>query len=212
MPVAGIDVGGVKKGYHAVVLENGLYCGHFCSKETVELVDWCCRMKAQVIAIDAPCRWSKVHERSRPAERELLGEGIWCFSTPTQEQAIHHPTNHYGWMIQGIKLYKALEKSYPLCDQLPYPASERFCFETFPHAITYKLTASPVSARDKRLDRILLLKKAGIVTIELSSIDLVDAALCALAAHLAASNAPCKLYGESSTGFIIVPTFLPAAI
>jgi predicted RNase H-like nuclease len=55
-----------------------------------------------------------------------------------------------------------------------------------------------------------LLKQAGIDLKPLTSIDLVDAALCALTAHLAASGTPCRLYGEETEGLIVVPTtFIP---
>ncbi len=36
-------------------------------------------------------------------------------------------------------------------------------------------------------------------------IDLVDAALCALAAHYAARGDICQAYGEPETGYIVVP-------
>ena len=44
----------------------------------------------------------------------------------------------------------------------------------------------------------------------LTSIDLIDAALCALAAHDAAIGAPCHSYGEPLSGLIVVPLGSPA--
>ncbi len=203
--VAGIDVGGKRKGSHAVALKDGSYFARCPSRDLADIVEWCRdTVQAQVFAIDAPCRWS-TDGRSRPAERQLMKEGIWCFSSPTRETAVEHPTNHYGWMLQGEELFRALETTHPLCRKIPLPTGRKQCFETFPHAITCALNGSPVSARNKRRDRNALLRQYGIASEELTNIDLVDAALCALTAHIAASGAPCKSYGELATGWIIVP-------
>ena len=40
---------------------------------------------------------------------------------------------------------------------------------------------------------------------DLTTIDSVDAALCAYTAHLAATGAPLHAYGEEATGLIVVP-------
>jgi len=39
--VVGIDVGGAKKGFHAVALENGAYLDRKKSSSVSELVEWC---------------------------------------------------------------------------------------------------------------------------------------------------------------------------
>jgi hypothetical protein len=74
------------------------------------------------------------------------------------------------------------------------------CFETFPHAITCHLRNGEAKARQKRPQRTALLAQAGINTEPLTSIDLIDAALCALTAHRFASGAPCIAFGEPDTG------------
>jgi predicted RNase H-like nuclease len=51
------------------------------------------------------------------------------------------------------------------------------------------------------------LQQAGIDLAPLTNIDLIDAALCALAAHHAASGGDCVIYGEPESGLIIVPSF-----
>jgi len=140
--VVGIDVGGERKGFHAVALRDGNYYGHLPNKEVQAkevqaLLQWCRDIGARVIAVDAPCGWSK-DGRARPAERELMGKRIWCFSTPTKEMARNHPTKYFDWMQRGEKLYKELKRDFPLCQELPRP-HEKCCFETFPHAITWQL-------------------------------------------------------------------------
>ncbi len=75
-----------------------------------------------------------------------------------------------------------------------------FCFETFPHGITWHLRNGEAKARQKRPQRTALLAQAGITTSPLTSIDLIDAALCALAAHRVASGAAYLAFGEPDTG------------
>jgi hypothetical protein len=127
----GIDVGGARKGFHAVGLTAGAYAGQHATGDAGELAHWCRSVvRASVIAIDAPCRWS-TDGRPRPCERELMARGIRCFASPTRQKALEHPTNYFGWMLQGEALYQALEgggpqEAYPLVHYLPH--SGRSCF------------------------------------------------------------------------------------
>ena len=203
----GIDVGGARKGFHAVAVTGGAYSSQLATADVQELVHWCREtVRARVIAVDAPCRWSE-DGRARPAERELMQKGIWCFSTPSRQQALNHPRNHFGWMLRGAELFQALGSDFPLCRTLPV-AGRRCCFETFPHAITWHLRSGNADAAQKRQQRRALLAGAGIDLSELTNIDLVDAALCALTAHHATTGGECLSFGEQNTGFIIVPTRL----
>lgn len=201
----GIDVGGVRKGFHAVALRGGAYAGQLASRDVNELAHWCRNVvQASVIAIDAPCRWSS-DGCARPCERQLMQEGIMCFASPSRQVAITHPTNYYGWMLQGEKLYQALEASHPLLCRLPIAGPA--CFETFPHAITWHLRGGQAQAAQKRTQRRELLQQAGIDLAPLTSIDRIDAALCALTAQHAAAGADYVSFGEPESGLIIVPSF-----
>lgn len=256
--VIGIDVGGSRKGFHAVALRAGAYADQRVTPDLGELVHWCrAVIGAQLIAIDAPSRWSS-DGRARPCERQLNAAGIRCFASPSREAALSHPTNYFGWMLQGEALYRELAASHPPLTALPlaalplealppagpepvHPAptdpapvdpasagpepidpapvdpasaglaprglaaSAPACFETFPHAITWQLRGGQASAAQKRQQRSELLRQAGIDLASLSSIDLIDAALCALAAHHLASGLPCRAYGEAASGLIVVP-------
>jgi predicted nuclease with RNAse H fold len=122
--VVGVDVGGTRKGFLAVALKNGLYLDQKKTSDVGELVGWCAQgIGARVIAIDAPCRWS-ADGRARPAERELMQKGIYCFSSTTRANALVHRTDNFGWMLRGEELYQALEATHPLCSGLP-STSER---------------------------------------------------------------------------------------
>lgn len=199
----GIDVGGSRKGFHAVALRDGAYAGQLSSRDVGELSHWCrAVVGATVIAIDAPCRWS-VDGRPRPCERDLLGRGIRCFTSPTRAQAMAHPTNYFGWMLRGEALFQALEASHPLLASLPITGCA--CFETFPHAITWHLRGGNASAARKLAQRRALLEGLGLDPTPFTRIDLIDAALCALAAHQAASGGACVTFGEPQTGLVVVP-------
>jgi len=200
----GIDVGGERKGFHAVALTDGAYSSQLSTSNVQELSQWCRKtVRARVIAVDAPCRWSN-DGHSRPAERKMMEERIWCFSTPTQERAINHPKNHFGWMLRGEELFRALEDAFPLCRAFP-AVGRKCCFETFPHAITWHLRGGDADASQKRKQRRALLEQAGIDLVQLTNIDLVDAALCALTAYHAATGRKCVRFGDPHTGFIFVP-------
>jgi predicted nuclease with RNAse H fold len=210
--VVGVDVGGERKGFHAVALRGGGLQGLHTTSDAPELAQWCRSLGAGMIGVDAPCRWS-ADGRARPAERELMAEGIQCFASPSRERALEHPSNYYGWMLRGEALYRALEPSHPLASGLPSPG-QRCCFETFPHAISCQLHRSlgleRAAASRQRLERRALLELCGLACGQLSSIDWIDAALCALAADQAARGGPCLVYGEASSGVLIVPTQVPS--
>ena len=84
----GIDVGGERKGFHAVALRGGTFCATLAHSDPAVIVSWCRQLKAVVVAVDAPCGWSD-GAASRLAERSLAigGNKISCFATPTRARA-----------------------------------------------------------------------------------------------------------------------------
>ncbi len=199
--VVGIDVGGERKGFHAVAL---LPAGAAAARQfhnAQEVVQWCSDLRVKSIGIDAPCRWS-VTGRARKAERDLAARHIHSFATPSRRVGESHA--FYRWMRNGAELYRQLQARYALFrgDQ---GQDGPFCFETFPHAIASALRRDgQVSAKQKRLIRRQLLQAASIDTSRLSNIDWLDAALCALAArYLLAGQA--DAYGDDVEGWIVVP-------
>jgi predicted RNase H-like nuclease len=84
-------------------------------------------------------------------------------------------------------------------------ATPPFSFETFPHAATCALLGRVARGRDKAVDRLAVLRGAGIRLPEQRlSQDDVDAALCALAAKLVASG-DMQAFGQQQEGFIVIP-------
>ena len=198
--VVGVDVGGPKKGFHAVALQDGQYREQLSTPIAEEVADWCRRLKASAVGIDAPCRWS-LTGRARPCERALAAEGLHTFATPSQAKGEAHP--FYRWMVKGAELYRCLRPDYPLFEG-PRIVAGQICFETFPHAVACALARKTLSAKQKRADRSRLLREAGVSTEALGNIDWIDAALCALAAHYLVSGR-FTAYGDAAAGLIVVP-------
>lgn len=203
--VAGVDVGGTKKGFHAIALTDARVVATLTTRRAEDVAGWCRRQGVSVVGIDAPCQWS-LTGRARACERELAGLGISAFCTPRQDIGEVHP--FYRWMVNGADLFRLLVPHYRLYDGRA-PVVGSLCFETFPQAIACRLAGETLLAKHKRVDRRRLLERAGISSDGLTSIDEIDAALCALAArHVLADNF--HAYGDAAEGFILVPSCLEA--
>lgn len=198
--VAGIDVGGVRKGLHAVALAGGRVIATLKHGDHGEVAAWCRRVGAVAIGVDAPCRWGT--RGARAAERALNARGVRIFPTPPYEVALRKPFFH--WMLNGADLYRALAGQYALYEGGSHTG--RYCFETFPHAVACALSGRLLRATDKRRDRRALLAAAGVDVTPLTNIDFLDAAMCAAAAAYVHAGAGAG-YGERDDGLI----FLPAA-
>jgi predicted nuclease with RNAse H fold len=213
--VVGIDVGGARKGFHAVALQHNRPLQRFHSTDAQQLAAWCNDQGAELVAVDAPCRWRDT-KHARAAERQLLGDGIACFLTPSRPQALASSSGFYGWMFCGEALYRQLDHhGYPLAQSADALASQRCCVETFPHAITCqlhrKLGLEPAQASRKREQRGALLERLGVDCRPLSSIDWIDAALCAVAAQQLRDGADCWVYGDAESGLLLLPAGCSAA-
>lgn len=202
--VVGIDVGGARKGFHAVALVEGTCRDRLQTCSVRELVRWVREdIGAQVVAVDSPCRW-RLGKSVRAAERELMKQGIRCFLTPTRREAMHNATGYYEWMLRGMKLFRGLAKTHPL-GNAGTSVGRRCSFETFPHAITWHLRGGDADATRKRRQRLALLRAHGVRVADLTNMDWIDAALCALAADIFAAGQRMRFYGDRRTGHIVVP-------
>jgi predicted nuclease with RNAse H fold len=199
--VAGIDVGGTRKGFHAVALRGTRIVATLATCSAGDIVAWCRTQRASVVGIDAPCRWSRTG-RARSCEQQLARLGVSCFATPSRAIGQSHP--FYRWMVNVAELYQRLRPYYRLYDGRS-AVIKPVCFETFPQAIACSLAGRTVSAKRKTLERRRLLEHAGLVTGDLTCIDDLDAALCALAAQLVLAGR-FTAYGDRVEGLILVPT------
>ncbi len=198
--VAGVDVGGPRKGFHAVALRERVVVAKFHSRDPDEMAHWIRGLGVDFVAIDAPCRWREIGGPARAAEREMGRNKISSFSTPTEDRAAGN--SFYTWMIAGMSLYRALFEPHPLYDSKA--VQRRGCFETFPQAVACALAGGIVSAKKKNRVRRALLDRLGIDAKAFANIDEVDAALCAIAAEALVAGR-FWAYGDQNGGFIIVP-------
>lgn len=193
--VIGIDVANKKRGFHVVALSSGKFEAHESVSPTV-IADWCLKRKPQVIAIDSPCGYAIAPEKSRLAERELMKQGIWCYSTPTKRIADERPS--CDWVRNGMGLYRVLE------DSAKARVHAVSIVETFPHAVACSLAGEVVRA--STIIRLRLLEKNGFDTTPLANKDIVDAALCALTAREFATKKAMQ-YGREEDGIIYAPSW-----
>ncbi len=199
---AGIDVGGPRKGFHAVALRGHRVVATLNATDPVAVAAWVRAVGAVAVAVDAPGRWS-LTGRARPAERELARLGFRCFATPTEAAARAHPKGWYDWMLAGAALYAALAPTHPLYPVLG-PGGATSC-ETFPHAVAGALAGRPPRANEeKEAFRRAVLRAAGIDPAPLVGVDFVDAALCALTAQ-ALGRGRATALGDAAEGHIVVP-------
>lgn len=201
--VAGIDVGGDRKGCNLVVLRGTQVVCSIGALAPESLLEHLLAHDVMAVGVDAPARW-RTGEAARQAERELAGSGITLFSTPSRAAAVANTSGFYGWMFNGERVFQALAGAYPLLATAEY-CGGRVSFETFPHAITAAYLGRHVaSAKLKLVQRRQILASLGIATSALTSIDAIDAALCAVAAqHLLAGTA--RAFGVAADGYIHVP-------
>jgi predicted nuclease with RNAse H fold len=201
--VAGIDVGGTKKGFHLVILRGREILQVACEQDAARLPALCIEFEAEVIGIDAPCKWG-AEGSGRSAERALARERISCFSTPTEARANASTSGFYEWMFNGLRAYRAFAATHPVSATNAY-RGERVCIETFPHAITCALLGrDTASAKLKRQQRKQMLDALGIDIARLKTIDALDAALCAFTAQLFVEGRT-RAYGDAAGDYIHVP-------
>lgn len=198
--VVGIDVGGKQKGFHGVALSYG----RFETKNLLtpsDAANWCREVDAEIVAIDAPCAWA-LSGGSRFAERTLKVDGgiVQCFKTPTRASAFGRA--FYDWVFRGEERYQCLVPSYALFDGTRRPG--RTVLETFPQMVVCSLAGRVVPARPKSATRRGLLRELGYETTKLSSIDFVDAALCAVTAQRYVEGRT-RAFGNPDEGYIVVP-------
>jgi len=202
--VIGIDAGGARKGFHAVALRAGATAGQLATTDVQELAHWCrAVIGARLIAIDAPCRWS-ADGRAPACERALNAAGH-----PLLRLA--QPPGRPQPPQQLLRLDAAGRSALPAAGDQPSAAGRPAAGGSTAQRSGLLRNLSPCHrlAAHKRSQRTELLRQAGIDTTPLTSIDVIDAALCALAAQHLASGLPCQAWGEAGSGLIVVPQ--PAA-
>jgi len=203
----GIDVG-VGKGLDLVLLDERRVPIRVAPRVGVdEVARAITEMEPDVVAIDAPPEWA-TDGRSRLTERLLAERNIRTFATPSRERGSGNP--FYDWMDVGFRVFRAAARAgFPR-----YAAGDPrgTAMEVFPHASATVLRGFlRPKGIGKKTWREGILVAQGVRTDQLTSIDLVDAGVCALTGLLALQGkhfAP----GDPKEGVIVLPVItLPAA-
>lgn len=200
--VAGVDVGGERKGFHIVININAQYHQHFHAKTVKQAVQWLATFQPAVIAIDSPCQFASAGT-SRACEIALIRQGIRCFVTPTESRAQGNP--FYAWVFHGLALYQAL--AYPVFQGDDH--DKPVCMETFPNALEKLLLqedAEAIRTLNKKQRRLLVLEKLAYTSAALSNMDFIDAALCAISADYFYQG-KFQAFGDAKDGWIVLPNF-----
>ena len=200
----GVDIGGLRRGHAAVLLEERLEArslGTALSCDQVAALAG--QHRPDLVAIDSPPRCG-LAGGSRACERELLKAGIHSFPTPSDRRRVEsHP--FFAWMKEGFRVFDALAPDYPLF--LGGEVRGR-ALEVFPHATAYILGVGPEPAGRKKAHRRRLLEEAGIDTGSLRTADEVDAALAAYTGWLALRG-EYRAVGDPEEGVIVIPAGMP---
>jgi predicted RNase H-like nuclease len=203
----GIDVG-VGKGLDLVLVDERRTPVRVMARVGVDRIASAIEeMAPDVIAIDAPPAWAS-DGRSRLTERLLAERNIRTFATPSRARGAGNP--FYDWMEVGFRVFRAAARAgFPR-----YAAGDPrgTAMEVFPHASATVLRGFlRPKGIGKKAWREGILVAQGVRTDQLTSIDLIDAGLCALTGLLALQGkrfAP----GDPKEGVIVLPVItLPAA-
>jgi predicted RNase H-like nuclease len=202
--VAGIDVGGERRGFHLVSLQGAAIKSTWATRDAADAAAWCIDQGAKLVGVDAPSGWSKGiagEFKSREAERSIHSEGFHIFFTPTKEEGSKRAFSQ--WMLNGERLYAELVKHYPLYGGQS-SAPPECCFETYPYIAACGLANKRMSAKNKNPERREIIRSAGIDPTLLRNQDYVDAGICALVAYSVHIDY-CTAYGHENEGFILTP-------
>jgi predicted nuclease with RNAse H fold len=200
----GIDVG-VGKGLDLVLLDDRRVPFVVVPRAGLDDVERVIREgKPDIIGIDGPPRWA-IDGKSRSTENELARLNIHSFRTPSEA---HGRTPTFDWMRRGMEVFALADRlGYPCATRRPWKAH---AIEVFPHATAAVLAGclAPSGMR-KRAWRSEVLRVAGVRTQDLTTLDLLDAALAALTGLVVLGGQVTAL-GDPSEGVIVIPTNAPA--
>ncbi|MDP8943383.1 MAG: DUF429 domain-containing protein [Actinomycetota bacterium] len=110
---AGVDVGGPRKGFDAAVIdEAGVVAGPTRLPSVQGTVEWLAGHAPRVVAVDSPRGPARDEALSRDGERSLAAAVCGIRYTPNRS-ALEGNASYYGWILNGLALYEALERERP---------------------------------------------------------------------------------------------------
>ena len=105
---AGVDVGGRRKGFHAVVIdERAVVAGPRRLVSAPEAAAWLAGVDPVLTGIDSPIEAAPDGSPWRFCERELARSVCRIRWTPSPAALAGNP-RYYGWVLNGLALYELL--------------------------------------------------------------------------------------------------------
>ena len=195
--VAGIDVGGERKGFHLVVLrDNQIVCSTRSLSPEI-IAERCVELGVVAVGVDAPCQWGQAGQGAWPrsnfrrkgffASQHRLGR--WQLGT----------TSMAGCSMASVCTTPYQQPTY--CSREYARPKEKFICSPAPSrcgldgcGVARKAKAASALPRQQHQIDLRLLR----------SIDAIDAGLCALTAGYVLAGKAYQ-YGDKAGGYLLVP-------
>ena len=103
----GVDVGGARKGFDVALVDRRRLIEARAKQTVDDVVEWARDSHPQVIAIDSPRSTAEPGATHRPSESQLARLVCGIRWTPAADKLQNNP--YYAWIVEGLRLYRALE-------------------------------------------------------------------------------------------------------
>ena len=107
---AGVDVGARTKGFDVALIDAVRLTCQRRFEAASAAAAWLAEQRPRLVAVDSPRRAAPPGASSRPDERELAAKVCGIRYTPDERTLrAPHRSDYYGWIVNGLELYAALE-------------------------------------------------------------------------------------------------------
>jgi predicted nuclease with RNAse H fold len=103
----GVDVGGPRKGFDVAVVDERRLVAWWRRQTVRDVVERVAEAAPAVVAVDSPRSCAAVGHTYRPEEKDLRDAVCGIRWTPPRDRLAGNP--YYGWIVEGLRLYDALE-------------------------------------------------------------------------------------------------------
>jgi predicted nuclease with RNAse H fold len=115
----GVDVGGSRKRFDVAVVDDRRLVGLGQRQSVDDVVAWVASAAPTVVAVDSPRSCAPPDQTHRLEEKELRNAVCGIRWTPPRSCLPGNP--YYEWIVEGLRLYEALER---------HPVTVIECFPT----------------------------------------------------------------------------------
>ena len=103
----GVDVGGRRKAFDVALVEGHRLIDVRSRQSVEDVVAWVTSAEPSVVAIDSPRSPAASGQTHRPEERDLRNAVCGIRWTPPAAELQGNP--YYEWIVEGLRLYDALQ-------------------------------------------------------------------------------------------------------